>query len=241
MARNLSALRRGSLFAATALLAALPALAQESAPPAAAPAHDMQHCKMMGSATADPGGDHASPMMAMHTDAKAKMDAMDAKLSTLVMQMDAAKGTKKVDAMAAVLDELVAQRKAMREMMETMQPMMVRHMVSQMGMGMMRGMMEGMSCADGDCPNMKMGGGDGHPGMAEGHHGAMMGGKDCPMKDGKDCPMKDGKDCPMKDGKDCPHMEGKDHPAMEMKDCPMHDAKSGAQSGSAQPEGVEKH
>ncbi|MGE5346021.1 MAG: hypothetical protein ACM3JH_08710, partial [Acidithiobacillales bacterium] len=49
-----------------------------------------------------------------------KMKAMDAKLDSLVKAMNEARGSKKVEATAAVVDELVAQRKAMRETMESM-------------------------------------------------------------------------------------------------------------------------
>ena len=63
-----------------------------------------------------------------------KCKAMDAKLDELVAAMNAAKGQQKIDAMAALLNELVQQRKSMHKMMMNMQG------------GMMSGMMhEGMS------------------------------------------------------------------------------------------------
>jgi hypothetical protein len=86
-------------------------------------------------------------MMARHKEMMAKMAAMDARLDDLVKQMDSAKGGKKVETTAAVVRELVAQRKQMREHMMTMQPKMMRHMMEHMRMGMMKGMME--------CPMMK--------------------------------------------------------------------------------------
>jgi TolA-binding protein len=77
---------------------------------------------------------------------KAKMKAMDDQLDKLVADMNAARGSKKVDKMAAVIDELVAQRKQMRDQMQTMMQHMMQHMQS----GMMKGMMDSMS----SCPMM---------------------------------------------------------------------------------------
>ena len=60
------------------------------------------------------------------------MDSMNARLDTLVNRMNRATGTQKVTAMAAVLNQLVADRKAaqarMRQMMES------RHGAMQMGL-----------------------------------------------------------------------------------------------------------
>jgi hypothetical protein len=50
------------------------------------------------------------------------LDSMNARLDTLVSRMNRASGSQKVSAMAAVINELVAQRKAMHEnMTELMQ------------------------------------------------------------------------------------------------------------------------
>ena len=82
-----------------------------------------------------------------------KMKAQDATLDALVAEMNAAKTSKAPDAMekpmAAVLNELVAQRKAQRAMMMEMQPEMMAHMGRHMGMKMHGG--EGGM----DCPMMK--------------------------------------------------------------------------------------
>lgn len=65
------------------------------------------------------GGSGAmGPMMQRH---QAMMDSMDARLDQLVQRMNATKGSAKVDATAAVLNEMVSQRKAMRTMMQQMQ------------------------------------------------------------------------------------------------------------------------
>lgn len=91
------------------------------------------------------------PMMAHHKEMMAKMEAMDSRLDDLVKKMNAAKGSKKTDAVATVVNELVAQRKQMREQMMAMQPEMMKHMMEHMKMGMMKGMEDSMA----NCPMMK--------------------------------------------------------------------------------------
>jgi len=76
---------------------------------------------------------------------------MDQRLKTLVEAMNAARGSAKVDRMAAVINELVAQRTQMRERMMTMMPMMMQHMSQHMQSGMMKGMSESMA----SCPMMQ--------------------------------------------------------------------------------------
>jgi hypothetical protein len=100
-------------------------------------------------------------MMAHHKEMMAKMEAMDSRLDDLVKKMNAAKGSKKVDAVAAVVSELVSQRKEMRQQMMTMQPEMMKHMMEHMRMGMMKGMME--------CPMMKELEGKSGPGKSDEH------------------------------------------------------------------------
>jgi hypothetical protein len=90
-------------------------------------------------------------MMAHHKEMMAKMEAMDARLDELVKTMNATTGSKKTNAVAAVLNELIAQRKQMRDDMMAMQPEMMKHMMAHMGMGMMKGMEESMA----KCPMMK--------------------------------------------------------------------------------------
>lgn len=92
-------------------------------------------------------------MQAKHKAMAEKMKAQDATLDALVAEMNAAKTSKAPDAMekpmAAVLTELVAQRKAQRTMMMEMQPEMMKHMSHHMGMKM-HAEEGGM-----DCPMMK--------------------------------------------------------------------------------------
>ena len=90
-------------------------------------------------------------MMAHHKEMMAKMEAMDARLDELVKKMNAATGSKKTDAVAAVINELVAQRKQMHEQMMAMLPEMMKHMMAHMRMGMMKGMDDSMA----KCPMMK--------------------------------------------------------------------------------------
>jgi hypothetical protein len=91
-------------------------------------------------------------MVAKKQAMQVKVDAMDASLDKLVAEMNAAKTSKEVDAlekpMAAVLNELVAQRKILQSMMMEMQCPMMAHMAHHMQMHGPKGAME--------CPMMKM-------------------------------------------------------------------------------------
>jgi len=77
--------------------------------------------------------------------------AMDDRLQPLIDEMNKAKGAAKIDRMAAVINELVTQRKQMREQMMAMMPQMMGHMMQHMHSGMMSGMSHSMS----GCPMMK--------------------------------------------------------------------------------------
>lgn len=81
------------------------------------------------------------------------MAEMDAKLKTMVGDMNKAKGSVKVDKTAAVVTELVAQRAMMQKQMMEMHPKMMDHMREHMQSGMMKGMGEAMA----GCPMMKAG------------------------------------------------------------------------------------
>jgi len=59
-------------------------------------------------------------MMAMRQSMRAEQASADAKLNDLAVKMNAAKGEKKVDAIAAVVTEMVAQRQARHEKMAAM-------------------------------------------------------------------------------------------------------------------------
>ncbi len=85
------------------------------------------------------------------------MAEMDAKLQTLVDDMNKAKGSARVDKMAAVINELVAQRAMMQKQMAEMQPKMMQHMMEHMMEHMQSGMMKGMADSMSGCPMMKAG------------------------------------------------------------------------------------
>ncbi len=75
------------------------------------------------------------------------MKAMDARLDTLVQQMNSATGQAKVDATAAVVSELVTQRKTTFDRMEGMHGEMMQHMMEHMQAGGADAMMK--------CPMMQ--------------------------------------------------------------------------------------
>ena len=64
-------------------------------------------------------------MMKMHEQMMAEMKASDAKLDALVKDMNAAAGEAKINAMTAVVNELVRQNKAMHERMGQMHQQMM--------------------------------------------------------------------------------------------------------------------
>ena len=92
-------------------------------------------------------------MMQQHEAMQKHMAEMDAKLQTLVDDMNKAKGSAKVDKTAAVVTELVAQRAMMQKEMMEMHPKMMEHMKEHMQSGMMKGMSDAMA----GCPMMKAG------------------------------------------------------------------------------------
>ncbi len=81
-------------------------------------------------------------MMAKRDQMMADMKAMDASLDRKMAAMNSASGATKVDAMADVIKEMVAQRKQMQQKMMTMQQNMMQHM----GSHMMAGKQSMMNC-----------------------------------------------------------------------------------------------
>lgn len=73
-------------------------------------------------------------MMAMHNQMMAEMKAMEAGLDLKVAAMNAAKGRAKVDAMAAVINEMVSQHKQMMAKMMGMHDPMMKDMKGMKGM-----------------------------------------------------------------------------------------------------------
>ena len=92
--------------------------------------------------------------------------SMDDRLQPLIDEMNRAKGSAKVDRMAAVINELVSQRKQTRGQMMTMMPQMMGHMMQHMQSGMMGGISQSMS----GCPMMKGSAQAAQPSAAEHKH-----------------------------------------------------------------------
>lgn len=94
------------------ILAVLLALGSFAAAGALAQDHPMagQHAAMAG---------HEA-MAAHHAQMMAQMQASQARLDTMVEQMNAAEGAARIDAMAAVLTEMASQRKDCAAMMQGM-------------------------------------------------------------------------------------------------------------------------
>ncbi len=90
-------------------------------------------------------------MMAMRQRMMADQKEADARLQPLIDKMNGATGSAKVDAMAAVVTEMVRQRTADRQSMNQMSQMMMPNM---MGM-MMQGMTADMRNWAAQCPMMK--------------------------------------------------------------------------------------
>lgn len=80
------------------------------------------------------GGGHEQ-MMAEHQKMMQEMQNMDAELDRKVAVMNKAQGNAKVEAMAAVINELVKERQMMRQRMTTMQEHMGSHMPGMMHHG----------------------------------------------------------------------------------------------------------
>ncbi len=131
-------MRRLTRVALAALLVASPAVAQDAGAPAAPSAPMAGHAHAMGPATGMAGGGCAAMM--------AKMDSSNARIASLTEAMNKATGSKKTEAMAAVLNAMVQDRLAMQAMMHQMHSQMMG------GMGGMGGMGEKPSCSAGmDC------------------------------------------------------------------------------------------
>lgn len=146
------------VLALAAALTASGALAQQSQPKARKqPASG--HSGMMSGKT----GDQCKQMMAMHSQMMADMKAMDASLDQKVAAMNAAKGNAKVDAMAAVINEMATQRTQMMAKMSGMQDHMMAHMAGHVAQSGATAMRQSMA----QCPMMK-----GMKGMDENPPGA---------------------------------------------------------------------
>ena len=146
-------MRRLALLALAApLLLASPLWAQDPAPAAPAPMAGHAHAMgpAMGAGAGCGGGDCAC--MAM----MAKMDSANTQIAELTAAMNKASGSKKTEAMAALLNAMVQDRLAMQGMLKMMHSHMEAQMMGGMGgmggmsgMGGMPGMAEKPACAPG--------------------------------------------------------------------------------------------
>lgn len=118
----------------------------------------------MGSAMMD----RCNEMMSMHEKMMGKMKASNQRIDSLLETMNESTGAAKVDALAAVVNELVSQRRAMHERMMSFMPRMMHHMGEHMQMKMER---HGMTGSMPECPMMKKMMDAGHePSSPEGSH-----------------------------------------------------------------------
>lgn len=111
-------------------------------------AQDPQHQQTPAKPSADMSA-RCKAMMAEHEKMMTEMKTTDQRLDDLVGKMNAASGQAKVDAVATVVTEIVAQRKTMRDRMMQMHQRMMSHMGEHMQAGAQSMAM---------CPMMKMGG-----------------------------------------------------------------------------------
>ncbi|MEO6325507.1 MAG: hypothetical protein ABIT01_14730 [Thermoanaerobaculia bacterium] len=147
----------GSIVLAGGALAQTPTPASGSHQESTTSGKSKHHAAASGAHEASGMKAECEAMMAKKHGMQDKMQAMDATLDKLVAEMNAAKDSKATDAlekpMAAVLTELVSQRKAMHSMMEEMHGSGMGHMMDHMKMCSKKGAMQPMT----DCPMMKMG------------------------------------------------------------------------------------
>jgi hypothetical protein len=131
---------------AAVVMSAMPALAEQAA----------QAPKPMAMAKATPESGMAAKcqaMMAARDKMMTEMKAADERLDDLVAKMNAASGMEKAEATAAVVNEMVTQRRTMRDGMIKMQLGMMGHMMEHMQAGK-----DSMAM----CPTMKQMGGMKH-------------------------------------------------------------------------------
>jgi len=134
-------MKHATLWAFMSLLITVAALAQQPMQMQ----HPMQQPTQQHMQMSMPMAD-CQAMMQEQQKMMADLSAMDQKLDGLVAEMNRAKGSKKVDSMAAVLNELVAQRKSMRVDMMKMHSDMMSHMMQHMQSGMMSAMQQMSAC-----------------------------------------------------------------------------------------------
>jgi hypothetical protein len=117
---------------AAVVMSAIPGLARQM--PQAPPQATMAKATPPSGMAADMAA-KCQAMMADHEKMMADMKAADERLDVLVATMNAASGLEKADATAAVVGEMVAQRRAMRDGMMKMEHEMMAHMMEHVQAG----------------------------------------------------------------------------------------------------------
>jgi hypothetical protein len=135
---------------AAVMISAMPGLAGQV--PQASPQAGTAKAKPQGGMAADMAA-KCQTMMADQEKMMAEIQAADQRLDDLVGKMNAAAGTDKAEATAAVVNEMVTQRRTMRDGMMKMQHEMMAHMMEHMQAGK-----DAMAM----CPMMKQMGGMKH-------------------------------------------------------------------------------
>ena len=150
----------------------------------ASPAQDHQH-EQVQAVVAPSASDQSEAMAQMHQQMMARMKDGDTRLAELSEAMNDASGQAKTDAMADLLNEMVAQRRSMHEHMMPMHERMMQHMMEHMAAAMPEEMRKAMHESMMQCPMMKHvhgqdepgahgdhdGDGSGHGGIAHNNHG----------------------------------------------------------------------
>lgn len=108
----------------------------------------------------------------MHEEMMAQQKAADARVDALIVAMNNASGPTKIDAMAAVINELVMQRTDTHARMADMQPKMMQHMMQHVMDAAPADMQGTMQVQMDECPMMQRTGslGEMHPGMTPKKH-----------------------------------------------------------------------
>ena len=128
---------------------------------------------------AQPLSQRCAAMSEMHQKMMERVGQADTRLSDLADRMNEVSAEAKVEAMAALLNEIVTQRTSMHERMSTMHNRMMGHMMEHMAAAMPEVEREAMHEAMQGCPMMKaMHGdpGDEKPDGEGGHEGHEHGG-----------------------------------------------------------------
>ena len=138
----------------TGIVAGCAAVVMSAMPGLAGQATQAPKPMAMAKAAPDSGmAANCQAMMADHEKMMTEMKAANERLDDLVVKMNAASGMEKADATAAVVNEMVIQRRTMRDGMMKMQHGMMGHMMEHMQAGK-----DSMAM----CPMMKQMGGMKH-------------------------------------------------------------------------------